>query len=328
MHQTKITNSYYQKGQALLIVILSMSVVLAVVLSVVSRSITNITITDYEEDSSRAFSAAEAGVEEALLTNTTVAFPGNLGSGEQYSVEFPSTDNLIDSYNFPIEVASGKVVTFWFVGHDNNGDLTCDSGECAKANRFEICWGIEGADYSAIDTPAVEIQVYYDFDEVAGSVGQAVSGGDFSDVAVKTIVFDPDLTRSTQNNFRFADSSCNDDDPIDDGVKKVKYQFSSNRIRFRQELDFDVFDPTSICITNAGCVMAIKIRMLYNSDEVHPMGILANVTGGTTLPSQGVRISSTGTSGESNRKVNVFRTFQVPPDVFNAAVFSYTDLVK
>ena len=56
-----------QSGQALLIVLLSMAVILTVVLSFASKSITEVSITSYEEDALRAFSAAEAGVEKALL---------------------------------------------------------------------------------------------------------------------------------------------------------------------------------------------------------------------------------------------------------------------
>jgi Tfp pilus assembly protein PilX len=59
-----------QNGQALLIVLLGMAVVLTLVLSIVSRSVTDVSITKRDEESLRAFSAAEAGVEQALLVGT------------------------------------------------------------------------------------------------------------------------------------------------------------------------------------------------------------------------------------------------------------------
>lgn len=55
-----------QKGQMLLIVILVMTVALTVGLSIATRSITNLRVTEEEEASQRAFSAAEAGIEQAL----------------------------------------------------------------------------------------------------------------------------------------------------------------------------------------------------------------------------------------------------------------------
>lgn len=55
-----------QEGQALLIVVLVMVVVLTVGLSVASRSIVNLRLSSEEQQSQKAFSAAEAGIELAL----------------------------------------------------------------------------------------------------------------------------------------------------------------------------------------------------------------------------------------------------------------------
>lgn len=58
-------------GQALLIVLLVMAVALTVGLSLATRAAVNIRIATEDERSQRAFSAAEAGVEETLRTCTT-----------------------------------------------------------------------------------------------------------------------------------------------------------------------------------------------------------------------------------------------------------------
>ena len=52
-----------QSGQALLLVLLSMAVILTVVLSILSRSILDVAVTTGEEEALRAFSAAEAGMQ-------------------------------------------------------------------------------------------------------------------------------------------------------------------------------------------------------------------------------------------------------------------------
>ena len=52
----------------LLLVVLVMAIVLTVVLSLASRTVTNIRTTQEEENSERAFSAAEAGIERSLTT--------------------------------------------------------------------------------------------------------------------------------------------------------------------------------------------------------------------------------------------------------------------
>ena len=66
-----------ESGQALLIVVLSLAVVLTVVLSILARSVTDIKLSTGSEESLRAFSAAEAGIERALIAGSwTVTFAG------------------------------------------------------------------------------------------------------------------------------------------------------------------------------------------------------------------------------------------------------------
>lgn len=62
----------HEEGQALLVVALVMVVVLTVGLALVSRSITNQRLTTEEDNSQRAFSAAEAGVEQALKSGASI----------------------------------------------------------------------------------------------------------------------------------------------------------------------------------------------------------------------------------------------------------------
>ena len=68
-----------ESGQALLIVVLVMVVALTVGLSVASRTVTNLRTTAEEENSQRAFSAAEAGIEKALKTGP-ISSPLDLGN--------------------------------------------------------------------------------------------------------------------------------------------------------------------------------------------------------------------------------------------------------
>ena len=62
-----------EKGQALLIVVLVMVVSATVGLSLASRTVTTLRTSTEEENSQRAFSAAEAGVERALQTGSGIA---------------------------------------------------------------------------------------------------------------------------------------------------------------------------------------------------------------------------------------------------------------
>ena len=188
----------YSSGQALLIILLTLTVVLTVVLSVVSRSITDISVTTYQEDAQRAFDAAEAGIERVLLTGSDQS--DSLGDAEfdaKLSFPLPQSDQAVS----PSDVLAGESATFWFVSQDASGDLFC-SGDCLTASRFRrICWGQPGTSLDAY-TPAIEISVYYD-----EAAPQAVSSGDFSQVKIARRAYDPNSGRLGSNNFRSA-SSC------------------------------------------------------------------------------------------------------------------------
>jgi Tfp pilus assembly protein PilX len=58
-----------EKGQMLLIVVLIMVVALTVGLSIAARSLVNLKIATDDENSQRAFSAAEAGIERLIKTD-------------------------------------------------------------------------------------------------------------------------------------------------------------------------------------------------------------------------------------------------------------------
>jgi len=58
------------------------------------------------------------------------------------------------------------------------------------------------------------------------------------------------------------------------------------------------------------------------------VGINTNFPGNALLPSQGLRIESTGISGESNRKIDVFQGYGEPPPIFDGAVFSLGGITK
>jgi len=70
----------FEKGQIGLIVILIMAVGLTIGLAIASQSVTDVSISETEEKSLRAFNAAEAGIEEALqmvtLSSTNLSFGG------------------------------------------------------------------------------------------------------------------------------------------------------------------------------------------------------------------------------------------------------------
>lgn len=290
-----------------------MTVVLTVVLSVVSRSVTDITITTYEEEAQRAFDAAEAGIEQALLTGATGI--GNVGDATyDVAITFPSPPSN-DQFVYPDELVAGESATFWFVKHnETTGKMECPgSTSCLKSKKIDrICWGKPDTLNNELTTPAIELTIFYDYNPP-----QVVSYGNFSQVKLFRKTFDPNPSRIYLNKFNPAYSCSNK-------IGGKDFAFSTGEI--------DLSGITDIsggkCGDELGCLLMVKVRMFYNTSQAHPIALGVQTTGGTSLPSQGQEIESTGMAGESTRKVNVFKSFAEPPFVFDAAVFSFGDLIK
>src|SRR4030067_2407301 len=100
--------NYYQKGQALLIILLVLSVVLTLALSFVSRSVTDITITSQEEESVRALSAAEAGVEQALKTGVSTGSIVTLPDNSQFEALVTEIVPTNDEFAYPKKLNKGE----------------------------------------------------------------------------------------------------------------------------------------------------------------------------------------------------------------------------
>ena len=139
-----------ESGQALLIVLLVMAVGLTMGLSVISRSTTDIRISRQEKESARAFSAAEAGIEQALLSSAGVS--GNIG-GIDYSVT-PETQGGGTEFDFGGgKFAAGDTQTVWLIEHTGSGELGGDS--FPVGGQITVCWGEDTADKMAIEASVI-----------------------------------------------------------------------------------------------------------------------------------------------------------------------------
>ena len=117
-----------QAGQALLIVLLVTAVALTVGLAAVSRSVTEVEISREEEEAVRAFSAAEAGIEEVLKSLPDFTeYSGEFGEGnERVRVTAEATTEGESGFETG-PVAEGDVVEVNLEG-------------ASGASRVEVCW--------------------------------------------------------------------------------------------------------------------------------------------------------------------------------------------
>jgi len=180
-----------QSGQALVIILLVMAVGLTIALSIISRSITDIRISQQEEESARAFFVAEAGIEEALkawsLPEGKLEVP--VGEITAYVSESPQGGGRDFDFGGG-KFEEGDVQTVWLIEH-TNGEL---SGPSFPANgSIKVCWGEDAGNRIAIEVSSI----YKDTD---------------NEFKVARGAYDADFTRG--NNFDRADyvggSHCGD----------------------------------------------------------------------------------------------------------------------
>lgn len=274
----------FESGQAIVLVLLSLSVVLTVVLFALSRSVGNIATTTQQSDSVRAFSAAEAGVENALITGAGTN--GNSVSIGNASYNVQVISQGVTSYNYNPPLSSGETLTLWFVSHDADGKLVCNAQKpCYTGPSLNVYWGASGTAANLAITPAIEITVYYATDPTA-----VLAGTSYGSVQVARATFDPNTVRQSSNYFSAAGAGAT--------VDGKSYAFGRTIN----------WSDISTSINSSGLLFA-KVRMLYNS-VAQPVGF---TVGAGTLPSQGLEIVSQGTvnSGTttSNRSVYVFQSW-------------------
>jgi len=142
-------------GQTLLIILLIAAVILTVGLAIASYSITDIKISQQEEASARAFSAAEAGIEESLkVGSATDVTVGSITAKVSEVIQGGGQD-----FNFgELKFASGELANVWLIGHTAEGDL--DPAQKFGGSQIKICWS-ESSMVSDANPPAMEVSLIY-----------------------------------------------------------------------------------------------------------------------------------------------------------------------
>lgn len=180
VHSTKYT---VQRGQALVLVLLSLAVVLTLVLFILSRSITDISVSSKNGEAVRAFSAAEAGVEQALVIGSASGASVPVGGGDaSYKASVTGVARNASGFVYPNELNSGDSMTLWLKAQD------AGSSDFA-GNTLKICWGKPGTYVESLK-PAVEFILFYE-----------TTANDPSTVKIFRGAFDDNSTRRISNSF-------------------------------------------------------------------------------------------------------------------------------
>ncbi len=292
------------KGEMILVILLIAAVGLTIGLSVAGRSVSDTKMSTQIEESNRAFSAAETGIEEVLRQGLINATPpsGTVPTiGASYNVSLDSYGGGEGQYTFSKVTLQNQVETVWLVPHTTTGPDV--STPYYKANWIIICADKENPSSTV---PALEVTFLYKTPPPA------------NEYKITRVAYDDVSARRSENHF-------DNFPPPAGGQNCDRNDGTTDEYDFNGKIQFNLLDPKPD--PNSDVLIAMRLRPVYANAKiaVKPQGGGA----GRILPEQGKNITSTGqTTSGVTRRWNVTQTFGAPQDIFDYAVWSDKDLTK
>ena len=279
-----------QNGQILLIVVLTMIVALTVGLSIAARVVTELKLSKQNEESQRAFQAAESGIQQTIERQSaigTLNSPITLDNSAAFSTTF-TTDNgtaILINNGQEADQASGADV--WLSDYSSN-----------PAFLFQNPMG--GGN-------PVTITLYW------GTNGQNScfsSGGESVAPAIEVVLLRGTVANPTIQKNVYEASGCSRISGASTGTT-VGGPFTLKGVTFRNSASL-TFGGSSL---SNGLIM--KVIPIFNSS------VIGLQSSGLTFPAQGSIVTSTGTSGDTVRKVVYFQSYpQLPLEIFPYSLLS------
>lgn len=286
-----------QKGQIILVLILVMTVALAIGISVVQRSLSDISTASKVEQSSRAFSAAEAGIEKALKVDSAITTQQTLDNNSLIQgVDRKAIPLTGQALEYP-PLSKEETAHVWLANPDT-------LAQSYSASTLDVYWG--SSQSSGREVPALEVRVIW--------------GNSSAGYQAQSFYIDPVSGTEGQASNNFLSPSqysggCTSIPPIN---TSLSVDNTTNDRLFKCKVTLSIPNVPSIP------AILLRARFLYNSTS-QPFAV--KPTSGS-LPEQGRLFTSTGVSGQTQRKVQLFQINKVVPPYFDYAIFSTGDITK
>lgn len=327
----QISNFASQRGQVILILLLTMLVALSIGLVVTQRSITDVATSTQTDQANRAFSAAEAGIEEVIQRGTY---------GSQNITNLGNASAQVEAYKLPAgnealeypPIGKDVVAQVWFANLDKNGT---DGAPEAYYNgpAIEVYFGNKGMidkglkDVDTFSDSSNTSQNYVEYKPAVSltfvnKTSPAVGPAAYSSYKV---YLDSYNSRKNSNNFQIA--TCRS--------SGYKISTTSGESTFYCMMRFDIKKDESggapTCNSASQCVpILVRIRVLYATEPqkiaINP--VISACTNTPCLPPQASRYVSTGQAGRSQKTIEVFRVKKVVPPWFDFSIFSAGEITK
>ncbi len=296
-------------GQIVIILLLAMLVALSVGLVVTQRSITDVTTSTQTDQATRAFSAAEAGIEQAIESgNSTGATPLPLGNNSSVSVNVDTLPKSGSAQVIEYPKSGFKkdtIAQFWLANLDS---MAVPIQSYYSGNQLDVYFGNpELLTNNNIGTdPAVQVTII--------TLGKDSSNKDAYYSDKHTI--ESNVTRAKANNFNEL-VTCNG--PAVNTTSTVSSAFfCKSTITIRDKTG----SPCN-AINNCTPVM-VRVRLLYSpTPQKLALGpVSLPCSNNPCFPPQVQIFKSVGTSGQSQKTIEVFRLKKYVPIWFDFAIFS------
>lgn len=278
-----------QEGQILLVVVLTMIVALTVGLSVAARVVTELKLSKQNEESQRAFQAAESGIQQAL-SNAGQTYTLNINDlGNKAAVNAVKTTDvdrvLILNNGQEVDQVTGSDV--WLSDYSTDSSLIyLNPMGNGSPVTITLYWG-KTSQTSCAQTAG---------DSTAPAIEVVVLKGPKANPTILKNVYDTASCGTT----RISGAISANASPIPVPVNTP----SSSSPRFQNHVSL-TFNGSSL---SDGLLM--RVIPIFNSSII---GFSANVN----FPAQGSIVTSTGTSGDTVRKVTYFQSYpQLPIEIF------------
>lgn len=281
-----------QNGQIIIVLLLTMLVALTIGLGVTQRSVNDISTSTQNEQSTRAFSAAEAGIEAALSNGAAIS---GLDLGNSSTIVDAKLSGYLPAAGQALEyfpIFRETPVQFWLADPNN---LT----PYYTGTQVDLYFGT--ADLTT-DLPAMSVNFI-----TRDQGGVYHSYRDFIDTDGSRTVNSNGFTSC--GNFTGAINTSNSSD--------------ANPANQTRRFKCKVTIPSTPIPSNETPIL-IRGRILYSSAS-HPVAVSPRVG---SLPPQARIVTSIGLSGQSQKTIQVFNEDKVAPFFFDFAVFSAGNITK
>lgn len=265
-------------------------------LSLASRTTDDSNIATEIEDSSRAFSAAEAGLEAASLQlgNFSAEPTGTINSGSKeasYNVKIVRAGGSTDPYIFPGELHSNQPIIIWL-----NNYITQSSVDKYTSDTISLCWGKQTGENAAFEVTFYyknNAGAYYLAREAYSPQGSGIIAG-----AIEVLPLPPSTV------------AC-----------------GSDIFTHKVDIDLTALKSATPYDSLSHIPLMLKLRPIINNNGTTRLGVSTPV--GVILPVQGEEHISVGTAPNGQKtKLVQFISFPAPPELFDSVIFSEQTLSK